>query len=130
VTSPAKPDPATEAVTWLLRRLLDDPRLAYLIGPGSESFERLMVAGAAIEHEEADPFRERILGKLQMQPVPAIGKTGAVIDSELIARIAVYDEHVHDLNDQSDLDMLVNHFVRRGLDVAEAECDKQSGTLF
>lgn len=129
-TSPAKPDLAAGAVQWLLRRMLDDPRLAYLIGPGSESFDRLTAAAAAIAGEEWDPFRERIHGKLRMQPVPAIGKAGAVIDSELLARIAVYDQGVHDLDEQDDLNMLVNHFVRRGLDVAEAERDNQTGELF
>lgn len=129
-SSPTSPDLMAEAITWVLRRMTQDPRLAYLIGPGSESFERLVTAGAAIAREEVDPFRENFLGKLQTQPVAAIGAAGAVIDAELLARIAAYDENVHDLGDQSDLDMLINHFVRRGLEVAEADRDHETGRLF
>jgi hypothetical protein len=62
--------------------------------------------------------------------VPGIGKVAAVVDAELLARIAVYDHHVHDLDSQMDLDMLANHFIRRGLDVAEAERDSQTEELF
>lgn len=121
---------AFSAVDWLLRRMKEDPRLAYLIGPGSESFERLTSAGAAIAGEEVDAFRERLLGTLQIQPVPARGEVGAVIDAELLARIGKYDGGAHDLDAQNDLDMLVNHFVRRGLDMAEAERDDRTGSLF
>lgn len=129
-TSQMKLDLAAAAVTWLLLRLKDDPRLAYLLGPGSESFDRLTAAGAALSGEDADPFRERLLGVLAPQPVPAIGRAAAVVDAELLARIEAYDGGAHDLDEQDDLDMLVNHFVRRGLDVAEAERDSQSGALF
>lgn len=121
---------AASAVTWLLRRMAADPRLAYLIGFGSESFDRLAAAGAALADEELDVFRERRLLSLATQPVPPIGETGAVVDQELLARIEAYDGGVHDLDNQDDVSMLVNHFVRRGLDVAEAERDKQSGSLF
>lgn len=120
---------ASAAVTWLLRRMGEDPRLAYLIGFGSESFDSLAAAGAALAGEELDPFRERLLG-LAVQPVPGIGKAGAVIDPELLARIVSYDDGVHNVDEQGDLDMLVNHFVRRGLEVAEGERDTSSGELF
>lgn len=120
---------ATEAVLYVLRRLKADPRLAYLMGPGSEAFERLMVAGAAITQQELDPYREMFLS-LECQPVPGIGKVGAVVGPEELERIAVYDDKAHDLDDQDDLNMLVNHFVRRGLDVAEAERDTQTEELF
>lgn len=129
-TSEMKLRLAAAAVSWLLRRMSEDPRLAYLIGHGSESFDKLTAAGAALAGEDADPFRERLLCALQPQPVPGIGEAGAVIDAELLARIAAYDDGVHDLDSQDDLEMLVNHFVRRGLDVAEAERDSQSGSLF
>lgn len=121
---------ASRAVTWLLRRMAADPRLAYLIGFGSESFDRLAAAGAALVGEELDVFRERHLLSLATQPVPPIGQAGAVVEQELFARMAAYDGGVHDLDNQDDVNMLVNHFVRRGLEVAEAERDKQSGSLF
>ncbi|OOG81543.1 hypothetical protein B0E41_17435 [Hydrogenophaga sp. A37] len=114
----------------LVQRLQADPRLAYLIGPGSESFELLTAAAADALSIEADVYRERVMGWLAPQPVPAIGKAAAVIDPELLARIEAYDDKVHDVDSQDDLNMLANHFIRRGLDVAEAERDTQTEELF
>lgn len=112
----------------ILKRLKADPRLAYLMGPGSEAFDLLMVAGAAMTQYDLDPYRETFLVNLQCQPVPGIGKAGAVLERELLERIADYDNKAHDLDDQDDLNMLVNHFVRCGLDVAER--DNQTEELF
>ncbi|MGS5089033.1 hypothetical protein ACVC7V_21320 [Hydrogenophaga sp. A37] len=121
---------AGQAVVHLVQRLQADPRLAYLIGPGSESFELLTAAAADALSIEADVYRERVMGWLAPQPVPAIGKAAAVIDPELLARIEAYDDKVHDVDSQDDLNMLANHFIRRGLDVAEAERDTQTEELF
>lgn len=121
---------AQKAVTHIIQRMEKDPRLAYLIGPGSETFDRLVAAAAAPAGIEEDWYRELLTGRLQIQPVSAIGVTDAVVDKELLARIAVYDDHVHDMHDKDDLSMLVNHFVGRGLDVAEAERDNQTEELF
>lgn len=129
MTDQQKLDLASKAVSWLLRRMKEDPRLAYLIGPGSESFDRLMAASAAITGEEPETLRERYLST-EPQPVPPIGQLGAVIYPEHLARIRVYDDKAHDMDEQDDLSMLVNHFVGRGLDVAEAERDTQTGSLF
>ena len=63
--------PAEHAVMHILKRIKADPRLAYLIGAGSESFELLMVAGAAVTNHEVDPYREMFLVGLQTQPVPS-----------------------------------------------------------
>lgn len=122
--------PARKAVLHLVNRMQTDPRLAYLIGPGSESFELLVAAAAQADGIEHDDLRERVLGRISLQPVPGIGKVGAVLDPEVLARIAVYDKHVHDLDNQDDLNMLANHFIRRGLDVAEAERDTITKELF
>eukprot|EP00456_Euglypha_rotunda_P038529 TRINITY_DN2961_c0_g2_i5.p3 TRINITY_DN2961_c0_g2~~TRINITY_DN2961_c0_g2_i5.p3 ORF type:complete len:134 (+),score=27.98 TRINITY_DN2961_c0_g2_i5:868-1269(+) len=121
---------AVRAVHWVLHRMTEDPRLAYLIGPGSESFDRLTAAGAAMSGVEVDAFREGVLAKLEIQPVPPIGQAGAVIGAEQLARIARYDDGVHDLDNQDHVDLLVNHFLQRGLDLAEAERDDLSGSLF
>ena len=121
---------APAAVLHILQRMQVDPRLACLIGPGSESFELLITAGAQVHGIERDVLRERVTGWLAPQPVLGIGKAGAVIDDELLARIAAYDHNVHDLDSQMDLDMLANHFIKRGLDVAEAERDMQTEELF
>ena len=117
------------AVLHILKRIKADPRLAYLMGPGSEAFELLMVAGAAITQRDLDAYREMFLS-IEFQPVPGIGKVGAVVEPEELERIAIYDNKAHDLDDQDDLNMLVNHFLRRGLDVAEAERDTQTEALF
>lgn len=121
---------AEQAVVHLVKRLQADPRLAYLIGPGSESFELLIAAAAEAFRIEADVYRERVLGFVAPQPVPGIGRSAAVIDPELIARIEAYDRQAHDLDSQDDINMLGNHFIRRGLDVAEAERDTQTEELF
>lgn len=118
------------AVLHILKRLKADPRLAYLMGPGSEAFELLMAAGAAITQHDLDPYREMFLANLQCQPVPGIGKAGAVLERDLLERIADHGNEAHDLSDQDDLNLLVNHFVRRGLDAAEAERDTQTMGLF
>lgn len=122
--------PSDRAVLHILQRLQKDPRLAYLIGPGSKSFDLVITAAAKAQGIEHDVLRERVLGLIAPQPVPGIGMVAGVIDPELLARIAAYDGNVHDLDSQLDLDMLVNHFVRRGLDVAEAERDTQTEELF
>lgn len=129
MTDQQKLDLASKAVTWLLRRIKEDPRLAYLIGPGSESFDRLIAASDAIAGEEPYPYCETYLSTVP-QPVPPIGQLGAIIHPEHLERIRVYDDEVHDTDDQDDLNMLVNHFVGRGLDVAEAERDTQTESLF
>lgn len=122
--------PAEHAVMHIIARLKADPRLAYLIGPGSESFELLVAAAAPLLGEELDPYRESLLGVIAAQPLPGIGQVAAVIDEELWARIEIYDDKVHDLDSQGSLDFLANHFMRRGLDVAEAERDKLTEELF
>lgn len=122
--------PAEDAVLHLVKRMQEDPRLAYLIGPGSESFDLLTDAWATAWGDDVEVFRERLAGELAPQPLPGIGKAGAVIDPELLARIEAYDDKAHDVDSQDDLNMLANHFIRRGLDVAEAERDTQTEELF
>ena len=122
--------PAEAAVLHILKRIKADPRLAFLIGPGSESFDLLMEAGAAIGRYDVVPFQNNFLSGLKTQPVPGIGTVAAVVEPEELERIAIYDYDGHDLDDQDDLNMLVNHFVRRGLDVAEAERDTQTEEMF
>lgn len=61
---------------------------------------------------------------------PVVGGLRPEIDKELMARIALYDDGIHNRDNQDDLNMLVNHFVERGLDVAEAERDTQTEEMF
>ena len=122
-------DLAMKAVGHVINRMQADPRLATLIGPGSQAFDLLTAAAAAPSGLDEDFLREQISKTLEFQPVAAVGEAGVAVDEELLARIAAYDDHVHDMNDVTDLSMLVNHFVRRGLDVAEAERDTQTEEL-
>lgn len=130
MSAPTQHTPAERAVLHIVRRMQADPRLAYLIGPGSESFDLLVAAASQADGDEAYPYRESLLGRINTQPLPGIGKKAAVIDQELLARIAVYDDRAHDMDDQDDLNMLVNHFLERGLTVAEAERDFQTQRMF
>lgn len=122
--------PAERAVMHILKRMKADPRLAYLIGPGSESFYLLMAAGAAIYAYDVEPYTATYTATLETRPVPGLRESAAVVDAELLARIAEYDNDAHDLDSRDDLKMLVNHFVGRGLTVAEAERDTQTEELF
>ncbi|WP_180125660.1 hypothetical protein [Rhodoferax sp. BLA1] len=123
-------DLAMKAVGHVIQRIQADPRLAYLMGPGTEAFDLLIAAAAAPSGLDEDFLGEQITGTLVYQPVVAIGATAAEVDQELLARIALYDDGVHDRDDQDDLNMLVNHFVRRGLEVAEAARDTRTKELF
>lgn len=53
-----------------------------------------------------------------------------VLDAELVERIRIYDEQVHDMDSSEDLSFLVNHFLAIGLKHAEAERDTQTEELF
>lgn len=112
------------AVKHIVQRLINDPRLAYLIGPGSESFELLTDAWATCMGEQVEAFRERLTGKLKTQPLPSIGDECTTVDAELLHRMSLLNEGV------LDLDELVNHFIGLGLEAEEAKRDAQTGELF
>lgn len=122
--------PAEKAVLHLVAQLKRDPRLAYLIGPGSESFEILVTAAAALAGDEWDPYRESVLGKLAQQPVPGIGRAAAVIEPDLWDRIIGVNNAAMDESRQASVNYLVNHFVRLGLQAHEAEVDQHTEELF
>lgn len=121
---------AKKAVLHLVDRIKADPRLAYLIGPGSESFELLVTAYAALTGEELDPYRESLLGKLTMQPVPGIGQVAGVVAPDLWDEILGVNNYELEIDQQSSVDYLVNHFVRRGLQAHRAEMDTRTEELF
>ena len=122
--------PAEKAVMHLVVALKRDPRLAYLIGPASESFELLVAAAASLSGEELDPYRESLLGKLVMQPVPSIGKAAGVIDPDLWEQMVELNDDAMDVSQQGDVNYLVNHFVRLGLRAYNAEQDRITEELF
>jgi hypothetical protein len=62
---------AMKAVAHIIRRMQADPRLAYLIGPGSETFDLLTAAAAA--HEGFDKVEARsFFTSLKTQTLPPI----------------------------------------------------------
>lgn len=122
--------PAEKAVLHLVAQLKRDPRLAYLIGPGSESFELLVTAAAALAGDEWDPYRESVLGNLAPQPVPGIGKVAGVIDPDLWDEILGVNNYELEVGQQGSVDYLVNHFVRLGLRAYRAEVDSRTEELF
>lgn len=49
--------PSEKACFHIMRRMISDGRLAYLIGPGSEAYALLTEATAATAGESVDSFR-------------------------------------------------------------------------
>lgn len=121
---------APAAVLHILQRLQADPRLAYLIGPGSESFELLITAAAQVQGIEQDVLRERVLGLIAPQPVPGIGMVAGVISPDLWDEILGVNNYELEIDQQASVDYLVNHFVRRGLQAHRAEVDQHTEELF
>jgi hypothetical protein len=116
--------PAEQAVMHLVKRMTQDPRLAYLIGPGSESFELIKAAAAHLVGEKGDPYRDSFLGAIKTQPLPRIGDECTTVDAELLHRMSLLNDGV------LDLDELVNHFIGLGLEAEEAKRDTQTEELF
>ncbi|SFB96170.1 hypothetical protein SAMN05216344_106102 [Polaromonas sp. OV174] len=61
----------TKAAFHILRQMHRDPRLAYLIGPGSESFELLIEEAAQDQHIDIDVMRRVCSKGLATQPWPS-----------------------------------------------------------
>lgn len=122
--------PAKKAVLHLINRMQADPRIAYLIGPGSESFELLVTAAALADGIETDVLRERVLGWISPQPVPGIGQAAGVLDQDVWDEMLEVNNCALDVDKQSSVDFLVNHFVRLGLAAYKAERDAQTEELF
>lgn len=115
---------AEHAVMHILKRIKADPRLAWLIGLGSESFELLMVAGATICSYDIDPYRQTFQVGLETQQLPGIGEEAVVIDAEMLHRMSVLNDGALDLDD------LTHHFLDLGVAAEEAKRDRESGELF
>lgn len=63
---------AERAVQYLVRRVQADPRLAYLIGPGSQSWDLLTDALASAQHRRVDEVQAELERGLKVQPVPPL----------------------------------------------------------
>lgn len=115
---------AERAVRYLVGRLKADPRLAFIIGPGSESFDMLTAAMAEVDGQDLALYREVLADGLKYQAVPCVGEHVPQIDEELMVRMSLANENV------LDLDELVNHFIGLGLEAYEAERDTRTEELF
>jgi hypothetical protein len=116
--------PAEQAVMHLVKRITVDPRLAYLIGPGSESFDLIKAAACHLVGEKGASHRESFLAGVKTQPLPRIGDECITVDAELLHRMSLINDGV------LDLDELVNHFIGLGLEAEEARRDSQTEELF
>ena len=56
---------ADKAVAHVISRLLQDPRLGFLLGPGSESFDLLTAAQAEAHQRPVDAFRSLLMTELR-----------------------------------------------------------------
>lgn len=79
MTSPTQPETAgadactprpSSAACHLLKQMNRDPRLAYLIGPGSESFELLTAEYCAAEGLDVEVLRARLTANLKFESWP------------------------------------------------------------
>lgn len=128
------------ALRHLISRMAADPRLAYLIGFGSETFDQVTAAVAAIEGLQTGGLREQLARDLATQRVPPIGHgspdvdfqdRSLRIDPELYMRMAQYNDHTHDMNTAEGLNQVLNHFLMLGVQVAESDrAAAGSGELF
>lgn len=72
LTDPHHPQLAAEAlraVNHRIRRIVADGRLAYLIGPGSESWDRLMAAAALGTGQTPEQYAASVEPQLRAEPV-------------------------------------------------------------
>lgn len=59
---------ADEAITHVLRRIHESPEVGYYMGYGTESFERLCAAYAAISDQKPDDVKENFLPIMAKDP--------------------------------------------------------------
>lgn len=69
------------AVNHLLRQMQSNGRLAYLIGPGSESYELLTLEGAKAAGRDVSEYRKTFEATLQFERWPAQGDIADRLDA-------------------------------------------------
>ena len=74
------------AIAHLLRRMQQDGRLAYLIGPGSESYDLLTQEAAQAVGRDVDEFRKSFEVTLRPTPWPSEGDILDRIEAALAAK--------------------------------------------
>jgi hypothetical protein len=63
-----------QAVRTMIKRIRDDARVAYLIGPFSQAYDELTDAYAETIGKDPDEFRKEFEAILKFQKVPALGE--------------------------------------------------------
>ena len=63
-----------QAVRTMIKRIRDDARVAYLIGPFSQAYDELTDAYAETIGKDPDEFRKEFEAVLKVQKVPALGE--------------------------------------------------------
>lgn len=79
---------AAKAARHILIRIHQDPRLAYLIGPGSESFALLTEEFAAAEVLDAEVLRRKISVNTKYEPWPSEASIQQRIDEAVAQALA------------------------------------------
>lgn len=78
---------AEQAVEHILHRVQTDPRLAYYIGPATESLELLITAYAEMKGNDREQLKASILSQLKFEepPEPNEGQGDVTVITEYIA---------------------------------------------
>lgn len=87
-TAQRKPPSMSSAVAHLMRRMQQDGRLAYLIGPGSESYDLLTQEAAQAAGRDVDEFRQGFEVTLRPTPWPSEGDILDRIEAAIEAALA------------------------------------------
>ena len=61
----------SNAIAHILRRMQEDPRLAWLIGPGSRSYELLTEEAAAAKNLDVEELRKQHTATLKFERWPS-----------------------------------------------------------
>lgn len=76
------------AVQYLIERMLRDPRLAWLIGPGSQAYEYLVQEEARRQGTTEEKLRAHLQAMLRFEPWPGKGDS---LEDDL--RRSLHDRH-------------------------------------
>ena len=74
----AEHTPAEQAVAYVLGRIFRDARLAYLIGPGSEAYNKLTDVYAAMQGKHGAEYRQSVLANIRTEAVVSRDKYEAM----------------------------------------------------
>lgn len=138
---------ADQAVEHILRRMRDNPRLAYFICPATEAFALLTEAASQASGEPVESLRQRLDRELTYEgndtsadeaPIDEAtfqecGSRGTRItflfDNELLARVALVGGG-DAFKDEMHANIVLAHLLRLGLERMEAQLSSEQEELF